>query len=1503
MPSFRKSEKSLARALLVLLLLLGQTAFAQAEKAAPAIDVPAALQPWRDWVLHERDFLRCPAIFQSEAKEAGDFYCAWPGPLSLKVSKLGAQMSQHWQLSAPSWIPLPGDAAHWPQQIRVNGQAHPVLMSNDSPALYLPAGRFDVTAEWAWSDETRPEQLRVPAMIGLVQLTLDGKTIDPIQRDAEELRLGRAENDATAQRQSNSLALQVHRKLDDGLPPLLTSVIQLETSGVAREVIIGPVLPAGFEPIGLSSPWPAQWLSDRRLKVQVRAGIGQIQLRARAIAPLTRLKIDWPDAAPDSDAPPENESAPDATWPTQEVWSYQDAPQWRSSSLSGGNERAQSIDPAQAQVPNAWRALPAFVVQSGGELALEQRGRGLSSDARNSLSLVRDLWLDFDGTRFFARDQLSGEMKQGWRLDVAAPYRMERAGDAPSDAPSDISQNQNFSQAPSLASSLLITQGGSAELSGVEWRNPRVALDASLRLASAGFAQAIPVHGWQQSLDQVTTLLHLPAGYRLLAAQGVDEAPGSWLAKWTLLDVFYAALIGLLALRWLGRRNVVWVAAYWLLAIHEFGAPQWTLGLVLALGLAHKALLRWQAKAPENLRSLNTKNRLQQTLWLGTGALLVLLSLEALQFIPSQVRSALYPQLERSFASYNDYGGEILPPMAYQPTPAAPAALDEPVSAADTDLDAAMSLNHASSLAAKSEAEVDKKIKQVMPRVNKQRYTPATLLQTGAPQPQWDLGNNYQLSWNGPVLSEQSMRLIISPLWLTRLWRVTMALLLGLSLLRIAQYWWRQKPAFTSESSPMRLSKPKSSLGVVVAALFLGLLLSLGAAPNAQAATAQDSASTAFPPAELLTKLGQRLQKNAPCWPDCASLARAELKWQSNTRFVLGLEWHVGTELAIPLPQSPAASGAGSASGLSLQSVLVDGQSSTGLIVSENTPWLSLTRGVHWVELSYTLHGDSAALQFALPPKKVSVLAEQLASAWQIEGLDEGLLLNDTLQLTRQSLPTPPEKNTQQAPANTASAQAFSPYVRVTRELQLDLDWNVTTHVERLTASDSGISLSIALLPGEHVTTAGIKVQEAAKPGERAQALVSLPSGVASASWTSRLDKSDEIKLTAPALSERAERWRLLVGPSWHAEWQGIPPDAPTSASTEAVSQFSPLPDETLTLSLRQPTTQARATLTIDQVTLRTDTGLRASTSTLNFRLRASQGGEHRIKLPTGDEAFELQQVMRDNTSLNLQVQDGQLSLPILPGDQSFTVVLRRNVDLGWLGLHLSSPTIDLGAPSANINLGWNLPEQRWLLAVRGPTQGPVILWWGELIVALALAYLLTKRPWLGLKRSSVVLLVLGFSTFSWLALCVVLLWHVALQWRARQTENSAYHRRPRWFDLGQIALLFFSALALGCLIAAVPQGLLGQPDMHWIQPNEAMPGAGINGLRWFADQATGILPRANVFSLPMWCYRSAMLLWALWLAVTVFSWLKMAFSAWSSGGYWQTWRRPRPPSPSEAKP
>lgn len=1325
--------------------------------SAQPVAVPEPLAPWREWVLREQEFRRCPLNADARGAVSADFRCDWPGVLRIEAGDAGADFSQRWTLDIAGWVRLPGSAEHWPQDVRVDGRAAPVIARGAAPTLWLERGSHRVEGRFVWPE--RPQALAVPAGIGLVELRVDGREIAPVLRNGGQLTLGRG---AMAAVEADAIDVRVFRRLADGIPIRLETRLELSVSGQPRELLLGPVLPEGFVATALAGDWPVRLEPDGRLRIQVQPDTATIALFARAAAPV------------DSVGPP----GAGAFWPRQEIWSYAPQPAIRVSVASGPVQ----VDPERADVPSEWTSLPAFALQSGETLRIDVRSRGLAPDEADRLSLARNLWLDFDGAGWTARDHLSGRMATGWRMAVAAPWRLESAvGEIGGPQP------------------LLVTQAADGEGGAVEWRTPAVDLGAGLRVDTR--TRVLPVGGWGRSLDEVATELRLPPGYRLWAASGADKAHGSWVAAWTLLDVFVAAVIALLAWHALGLRGCVAVSLYLLLAYHQQGAPILSLGMLLALHLAVRAL---------------PAGRLRQAASLFRNLAFVGLLLVAVPFVAAQLRLALHPQLEFEGIAMRHadamYGRAApvrqevdLPPPPAPPTPAAEAPLAR--STADQTLDRIMvtgtRLRAADAMGG---------------------YARDTVVQTGRGLPDWAGTHVYRLHWSGPVSAGQDVRLWISPPWLTRTLRVLVVALLAWTLVRVFDL---RLPRLTRQAA---------------AVLWLGLSgAGLGLMP-APASAAE------FPPERLLDELRTRLVEPPECAPGCARVPAARVSVDGDVIRV-ELELHAQARVSIPLPNDAEA--------LRWTEVRLDGAAEPPIARDEDGSLrVAVERGVHRLALAFRTDADRVALRFPLRPDRVELQARD----WQADGLQAGRLLAGTLTLHRMRAPGP-------GIASVSTTQRFPAFVSLVRTFRFDTEWSVETQVRRVAPAEGAISLALPTAPGEQVLTPGLHVREG-------QVTIALAEDEAYARWHGRLDPVAGFELTAPDLSGRAEEWRFLAGPNWHPEFEGVPPSRDPGQDPEDlhVFVFHPLPGETLRVTVAAPMAAPGATHALDRVELATQAGQRASEHQLTLEVRASRGGEHEIRLPA--EA-ELLGVTRDDQALTLRLADGRLSLPLQPGEQAFDVRFRT---AAAVGLHTRLPAIALGAPAANIGLELKLPQDRWVWFAYGPRLGPAVLYWGELLVLVLVAYALARSRYTMLKLHQWLLLGIGFSTFSWAALMLVAGWLFALAWRRRRTPEEIGSA----FNLVQAGLVLLSAVALWTLVVTIPQGLLGLPDMHVVGY-----GSSAHHLQWYADLADGPLPAAGAISLPMWVYRVLMLGWALWLAHALIGWARDGFAAWTAGGYW----------------
>ena len=140
-------------------------------------------------------------------------------------------------------------------------------------------------------------------------------------------------------------------------------------------------------------------------------------------------------------------------------------------------------------------------------------------------------------------------------------------------------------------------------------------------------------------------------------------------------------------------------------------------------------------------------------------------------------------------------------------------------------------------------------------------------------------------------------------------------------------------------------------------------------------------------------------------------------------------------------------------------------------------------------------------------------------------------------------------------------------------------------------------------------------------------------------------------------------------------------------------------------------------------------------------------------------------------------------------------------------------------------------------------------------------------------------LLALGLTQIPTAAALVVVAWLIILG--IRQQLPMPKHWLP--FDGFQIGLVVLTLAAFFCLFTAVKSGLLGQPQMN-ITGN----GSTHLAMHWTQDHIAGSLPRASVLSLSVWVYRGLMLVWSLWLAVSLIKWLKWGWSCFTTEALWK---------------
>jgi len=551
-------------------------------------DVPDALRPWMEWALHGAEEATCAALFG----EAERHQCSWPARLGLDLDERGGSFEQEWDTQRDTWVPLPGASTRWPQRVTVDAEPAAVIDRDGTPQVWLRAGRHLVSGRFIW--DRLPEMLTIPPATGILSLIVRQQEVPFPQRDRQGRLWLQRRADVAGENEDDRVAVIVHRLVDDDLPLLLDTRLQIDVSGKAREVVLGPVLPDGVVPMALDSPLPARFEADGRLRLQVRAGRWSLRALARHDGPVVTL------VAPQ----------PTETWAEREIWVFRAHPDLRLVSI----EEADAIDPQQTDLPGDWRALPAYLMRPGAVMRLAERRRGDTDTAPDQLALSRTLWLDFDGGGYTLHDNISGTMTRAWRLDMAAPTQLGRVA---------INGADQF-----------ITRLAAEKPAGVEIRAGTLQLDADSRLERGG--GTLPAVGWLHDFQSVSAQLQMPPGWRLLYATGVDRANPTWVTRWTLLDLFIVLIASLATARLFG----------W----------GWGLTALLALVLTYTEpeapTAVWIAVlAAEGLCRVVPAGRARRALLVLRALALAALFVAAIPFLVGRLRQGLYPALEQPHSS------------------------------------------------------------------------------------------------------------------------------------------------------------------------------------------------------------------------------------------------------------------------------------------------------------------------------------------------------------------------------------------------------------------------------------------------------------------------------------------------------------------------------------------------------------------------------------------------------------------------------------------------------------------------------------------------------------------------------------------------------------------------------------------------------------------------------------------------------------------------------------
>ena len=536
-----------------------------------------------------------------------------------------------------------------------------------------------------------PKSVFIPPHVGLLSLKINGNKIQDPFFSKDHCLWLRSKHSKTPS--DNRMHVQVYRLITDSIPMTMTHHLQLSVSGSSREERINKIFPDKSIVMSIDSPLPIQLEDNRILRLHVRTGKWTIKIVSRLTHPIHHM-------------------IPDFIKQDNEIWSFKSQTHLRMVKLIG----IQGVDPVSSGVPQEWQNYPAYRVQKNKPVTFQEQQRGDPDPSPDQLHLNRNLWLDFDGNGYTIQDQIKGTINQNWRLNMNLPIKLGRVSFSGKDQLLTLYNNQ----------------------SGVEIRTGQLNMTSDARYTES--ISRLPAIGWDQSMNHVHANVNLPPGWRLLSVFGVDTVSGSWFSQWRLLDLFLSLLIGMAIYH---LKNMQWAILAWItmiLTFHEPSAPQLTWLHLLAV----IALL-----------NVVPQGRFHSLMRLWFVFAVVLISIYVIPFMMYQIRSGLFPQLERSRQS-------IVQSMPKQSYLKSFDQKNKPV---------------------KREKEVARR--SIVYSKNKQSISDA-VIQTGPGLPQWRW-KTVQLKWNGPVDKSQYFRLCLLPPSLNAILAIIRVMFVSLLLLAIGK--------------------------------------------------------------------------------------------------------------------------------------------------------------------------------------------------------------------------------------------------------------------------------------------------------------------------------------------------------------------------------------------------------------------------------------------------------------------------------------------------------------------------------------------------------------------------------------------------------------------------------------------------------------------------------------------------------------------------------------------
>ncbi len=1397
-----------------------------------ALAAPPELASWIPWVAGRYPNWNC-------AQVGAEQVCVWPGKAEYTIASTGAEFKLDVEVLVSGLVPLPRASDLAPRDITVRSSdgkmLDPILVATgEELGIKLQPGRYEIGAKFLWG--TVPVEIPAPTSYGIINVKLDpslkGRSA---RRVGAVLRLEEAQ--ATGDANENaSVSIDLFRRLGDGSPLQITTLLRFKVSGKGRSLDLGRVLPDGVVPVSVASELPLSLAKDGKLAVQLIPGEFEVSIDAVAQQPVERLNVPAPTVS---------------GWPTTETWSWFGDSRFRAVELDGVTDLAAAL----TELPDEWRRGSTYSVVPGDQVEFKVLRRGEQIFTKQSIRLSRELWIDLSGEEFTAIDRFSGMLRDGFRINALPEVRISRAS--------------------ANGEPLFVTKDPSGEGVGVEARLEHVNIEAVSRVQRSSSLSAV---GWNTVVDDLSMTLHLPPSWELFGVAGAQSVSGSWIGSWSLLDLFLVLLLGLSFFKLFGTKLAVLLCVALVLSHGEYQAPRimfihlvmlvgwrkllgdskgWVVTLCQSLiiltfaalvvsTLTYAKLQFTQMLFPQLQSGTRYRTVLQELLaalesaWFSWPALLLLVGYCGFAIKRFIATTGFWPR----FGAVAIYGviGLVIVWILQMFLSVGPSFRESPPTySASSSFIPQGSEAFSGEIASDSLEESAtpgglrrKGAKALMQRqgagaqaAGEKTGTNYPSLISGAAIPSWRW-RSHQIYVAGPVAGDQSLRLVLLP----------PAIMSGVCGLRVLISMLLLGLLY--KALGFRIPGNTALIGASRAAALVGTLAVLLALPRA--------ASAEYPDETLLKELEQRIVSARCVDTSCVALAGMALKLDGS-RFVLALDVSSRGVSGVTLP--------GPLDVLMPESIKLNGAATVATrSLGNGFLQVKVPNGRSRLVIGGTLP-QRPAFALQLPDRPLVVNFESLD--WMVSGLLPSGVAQEVLRFSEVAKLTDSRGGATQIAGGsrlaTGEETQLSSWVVAHRRIEISESNTVTTELRRIGDVSQGLIVKLPLLTGERITSAGVSV-------EGQQAVVSFPPGVSTAEMQGLLPKFDRFQLAAGSVPRVSEEWEVWCDQIYSCTFSGLVPSASVKDGV-ATKYWQPFPGDKIEVNVSQLGGIAGQFVTVDSAQHSVSADTRQYSGVVTASLRVTKESLVTVTL---DESATVQ-------SLAL---DGEQGRGLATGSGASVLVPTgtHQLELRYLAPRTSGsletlPRVQLSVPTHNLMTVLQPAQDRWLIWTGGALWGPSVVFWSKLLVVCGIVVGLARLGFLNLSLFSSVMLGVGLSSAPTFILGIPLVWlallYVGGERRAELLQRSSIVARCLVLGVAMLALLV--------LYSVVETGLVLRPPMLIAGNNSTA-----ESLRWFLDHTEQELLRPWVVTLPLWAWRAFSLVWSAWLVFSLFGWLKRTF-------------------------